>query len=164
MTTQQTSPRSGVLPAIGLLARLALGGTLLVAGALKLADLTGSVQSVLAYELVGYEAAQLVGTVLPVLECATGLLLILGLLTRPAAVVGTALMVLFVVAIASAWARGLSIDCGCFGTGGTVADGETAYLSEILRDLALAAAGVLLILLPYTPFSLDRALAQKGVR
>ena len=45
-----------------------------------------------------------------------GLYLLAGLLTRIAAIVACALMVLFLIAQAQAWARGLSLDCGCFGT------------------------------------------------
>ena len=54
-----------------------------------------------------------------------GALLLAGLLTRGAAAVAGLLMLVFVAGIASAWARGLSIDCGCFGTGGPVAPGDT---------------------------------------
>jgi len=39
--------------------------------------------------------------------------------------------------VGSAWARGLQIDCGCFGGGGAVAAADTAYPAEILRDSAL---------------------------
>lgn len=145
---------------VGLLARLALGGVLLVAGLLKVRDLTGSVQSVLAYEIFGYEVSRLIGTVLPIVEIAVGLLLLLGLLTRAAAWVGGGLMVVFVAGIISAWARGLAIDCGCFGTGGPVDPEDTAYLSEILRDLALLAAAAWLVVRPRTPLSLDSLLTK----
>jgi hypothetical protein len=65
-------------------------------------------------------------------------------------------MLIFVIAISQAWARGLSIDCGCFGGGGKVAPGETKYLSEILRDLGLAALGIYLIRYPKTRFALEK--------
>ena len=48
-------------------------------------------------------------------------------------------MIVFIAAVSSAWARGLSIDCGCFGGGGQVAAGQTKYLQEILRDVGLLA-------------------------
>ena len=51
---------------------------------------------------------------------AVGLLLVIGLLTRVSAVVLGLLLVAFIVGVGSAWARGLSIDCGCFGGGGQV--------------------------------------------
>ena len=146
---------------VGLLARLVLGGVLLWAGWTKVVDLTGSVQSVVAYELFSFEVARLVGTMLPVVEIALGLLLLAGLLTRWSAAVGGLLMAAFVVGVASAWARGLSIDCGCFGTGGPVDPEDTRYLSEILRDVGLLALAAWLVVRPRTPMSLD-ALLTKG--
>jgi len=138
-----------------------LGGVLVVAGWIKIVDITGSVQSVLAYELFSYEVARLVGTMLPVVEIAVGLLLVSGLLTRASATLAGLLMVVFVVGVASAWARGLAIDCGCFGTGGPVDPEDTRYLYEILRDLGLLALAAWLVARPRTPFSLD-ALLLKG--
>lgn len=146
---------------VGLVARLVLGGVLVVAGTIKIVDITGSVQSVLAYQLFSYDVARFVGTMLPVVEIAAGLLLVTGLLTRAAAVAGSLLMAVFIVGIVSAWARGLTIDCGCFGTGGPVDPEDTRYLSEILRDVGLLALGAWLVVRPRTPLSLD-ALLTKG--
>lgn len=150
--------RSRWLDLVGLLARLALGGVLLVAGALKIGDPTGSIQSVVAYRLVDYRLAEMIGLMLPVVEIALGALLLIGLLTRWSALLGGLLMLVFIAGIVSAWARGLSIDCGCFGSGGPVAPSETAYLSEILRDAGLAAAGAWLVARPRSLASLDARL------
>jgi uncharacterized membrane protein YphA (DoxX/SURF4 family) len=145
---------------VGLLARLVLGAVLVVAGWVKIIDITGSVQSVLAYELFSYEVARVVGTMLPVVEIAVGLLLVAGLLTRASAALGGLLMVVFIAGVASAWARGLAIDCGCFGTGGPVDPEDTRYLSEILRDVALLALAAWLVVRPRTTLSLDAVLTK----
>lgn len=149
-----------VLDVIGLLARLVLGGVLLAAGLLKVGDPTSSIQSVVAYDLMGYELARFVGATLPVVEIALGLLLVIGLFTRVSALLGMLLMGVFVAGIASAWARGLSIDCGCFGDGGPVDPGDTAYLQDILRDLGLALAGLWLVLRPHTLAAVDTLLRR----
>ena len=65
-------------------------------------------------------------------------------------------MFLFIAAISKAWARGLTIDCGCFGGGGQVAKGETKYLEEILRDTGLVILAIYLVMYPRGKFSLDR--------
>ena len=62
-----------------------------------------------------------------------GLALLLGVFVRTAAIAVAVLLVVFLVGCGSAWARGLQIDCGCFGNGGRVAAGETAYPVEVLR-------------------------------
>jgi uncharacterized membrane protein YphA (DoxX/SURF4 family) len=143
---------------VGLLARLVLGVVLVVAGALKVTTPAVSAMAVRAYQLLPYDVAGVVGVALPVVEIAAGLLLVLGLLTRPAAVVGGLLMLAFLVGIISAWARGLTIDCGCFGGGGTIAAAQTHYLSETLRDIGLALCAAWLVVRPRTAFSLDRRL------
>lgn len=142
---------------VGLAARLILGGVLLVAGGLKLGNLASSVEAVRAYRMLPYELTSLVGNALPIVEVAVGLMLILGLFTRAAAAVGTLLMLAFVIAIGSVWARGISIDCGCFGGGGVVdtAAALAAYPWEMARDLALMVAGVWLSVRPRTPWALD---------
>ena len=56
--------------------------------------------------------------------------------------------------MASAAARGLSIDCGCFGGGGPVPPGQTAYAAEIVRDLGLLAAAGWLVARPQSRLSL----------
>lgn len=146
----------------GLVVRLALAGVMLYAGWSKVTDLTGSVQNVLAYELFGYEVSRLIGILLPVVELALGALLLVGLLTRASAAATAALLVVFVAGIVSAWARGLAIDCGCFGTGGPVAPEDTAYLADIVRDLGFLLLAAWLVVRPRTLLSLDRLL-QKGL-
>ena len=87
-----------------------------------------------------------------------GVLLVLGLFTRVSALIGTVLMLAFVIGIAQAWARGLSIDCGCFGGGGQVAPEQTKYGREIARDLGLAVCGAWLAIRSRSTWSLDRLL------
>ncbi|YAL81954.1 MauE/DoxX family redox-associated membrane protein [Dermacoccaceae bacterium W4C1] len=146
-------PRTADL--IGTLLRLVLGIVLIVAAGLKLENLAESRSATRAYELLPVEVANLVGTILPFAELTAGVLLVLGLLTRGSAIVAGVLMLVFIGAVSSAWARGLSIDCGCFGGGGTVAANQTAYRSEIIRDVALAACAAWLVVRPQTRWSLD---------
>ena len=143
-------------PWLGLIARLILGGVLFLAGYLKVDEPDKSQMAVRAYEMLPISIANLLGLVLPFVEVAIGALLILGSLTRFMAALGGFTMVIFIIAIAQAWARGLNIDCGCFGGGGTVAPGETKYLQEILRDIGLVFLAVYLIRYPSTKFSLDK--------
>ncbi|HEY5247920.1 MAG TPA: DoxX family protein [Dermatophilaceae bacterium] len=147
---------SGRIPdLIGLLARLILGVVLIWAGVAKVTSPGLSAQAVRAFQILPYDFAGYVGYGLPVVEILVGVLLVAGLLTRASAVVGGLLMVAFIVGIGSAWARGLSIDCGCFGGGGTIAAAQTQYPLEILRDVGVAACAAWLVVRPRTPYSLD---------
>jgi hypothetical protein len=80
--------------------------------------------------------------------------------TWAAAIGSMALLLVFVTGVTQAWARGLSIDCGCFGGGGAVAPGETAYVEELLRDTAFIALAAWLVVRPRTLFALETRLAD----
>lgn len=139
-----------------LAARLLLGGVLISAGVLKLPDPAESVRAVRAFQALPEVVVPTVGYGLPVLEVVVGAMLVLGIAVRLSAVVGAVLMVAFTAGIASAWARGLTIDCGCFGGGGEVAAGETEYGTEILRDGGLLLVAALLVRWPDGRLSLTR--------
>jgi len=149
-------------PWFGLVARLILGGVLFAAGYLKVGTPDKSQMAVRAYEMLPISVANLLGLILPFVEVVIGALLILGSLTRFMAALGGFTMIVFIIAIAQAWARGLNIDCGCFGGGGTVAPGETKYLQEILRDIGLVFLAAYLIRYPSTKFSLDKNQKSKS--
>jgi uncharacterized membrane protein YphA (DoxX/SURF4 family) len=134
--------RRALLPWLGTAARLLLGAVFVVAGALKLPDPAAAVRAVRAYRLLPEELVAPVAFGMPVLEIAVGLALLAGVFVRTAAIASAVLLIVFIAAVASAWARGLQIDCGCFGDGGEVGAGETAYGAEILRDLALLLAAL----------------------
>lgn len=143
-------------PWLTLLSRLILGGVLFAAGALKIGNLQKSAMAVRAYEMLPVELANFLGYALPWIEIGIGLLLIVGASVKICGLLGAFTMLAFIIAIAQAWARGLSIDCGCFGGGGTIDPDETKYLSEIIRDIGLLAMGVFLYYFPKGKLSLDR--------
>ena len=151
-----------IQPWFGLLARLTLGGVLFAAGYLKVGKADESQMAVRAYEMLPIQIANMLGLILPFIEVVIGALLILGALTRVMAALGGFTMIVFIIAIAQAWARGLNIDCGCFGGGGAVEPGQTKYLQEILRDIGLVFLAVYLIRYPSTKFSLDKNQNRKS--
>jgi len=144
---------------LGLLARLLVGGVWVVAGLLKLPDPAGNVRAVRAYRILPEAVVPVVGHALPVLEVLVGLCLLLGALTRVAAVVSSVLLLAFVIGISSAWGRGLQIECGCFGGGSGPTTGATAaYPWEIARDVGLLVASLWLVRRPRTHWAADNRL------
>ena len=128
------------------------------AGLSKITDSAASVRAVRAYRVLPEALARPVGYGLPLLEIALAALLLAGLGTRLCAVVAAVLLVVFLAGMTSAAVRGLSIDCGCFGGGGTVAKGETNYTVEILRDIGLLVLATWVAVFPRSRISLDAAL------
>lgn len=152
-----------VRPWLGAAARFGLAAVWLLAGASKVGDLAASGRAVNAYRLMPYDVSAVIGAALPLVELALGVLLLLGLASRLAAGVSAGLLLLFVAGISSAWARGLAIDCGCFGSGGQLPAGQgPSYGPEILRDLGFLVLAGFLLRWPLTPVSLDNWLAGRS--
>jgi len=149
------------IPWISLVARLIIGGAIAIAGFLKIGNLSQSVTAVRAYDLpLPSWMTEVLGYLLPIGEIVLGLVIIAGLFTRWTALLGAIMMLVYIVLIASAWARGLSIDCGCFTPGGLLLDTEkTRYLQDIFRDLGLLVCGVFVFIFPKSPISIDKWIA-----
>jgi uncharacterized membrane protein YphA (DoxX/SURF4 family) len=146
-------------PWITLAFRLILGGVLLVAGALKINDPYASATSVRAYQILPVDLANLIGFILPFAEVVVGTFLILGIWVRISAIAGGALMMIFIIAIAQAWIRGISLDCGCFGNGGLLESDELPvwnYTVEISRDVVLALFSGYIFRFPQGKLGLDK--------
>ncbi|KGN38818.1 MauE/DoxX family redox-associated membrane protein [Knoellia subterranea] len=151
-----------VADGLGLIARLVLGAVFLVAGGLKVTTPEALAKATQAYQVLPHDLAAYVGYALPTIEIVLGLLLVLGLFTRISAAITSLLLVAFIIGIAQAWERGLTIDCGCFGGGGAVSAEDTSYLPRILEDLGLLACGLWLSWRPTSFLSLDRLLFGAG--
>lgn len=165
MSLRQTVRRSEVVRDVfGLLARFGLAGIWLISGYLKAVDPRTTVVAVRGYQIFPEPLVVPFATVLPYLEIALGLLLVAGLATRLAAVLSAVVLVAFIAGVISAAARGLSIDCGCFGGGGDVPAGQTAYVQEILRDLGFLALAGYLVIRPDTPASVDRWVRRRSAQ
>jgi uncharacterized membrane protein YphA (DoxX/SURF4 family) len=153
--------RAHVLDLVGTFARLGLAAVWLVSGTLKAVDPDQTVVAVRAYDVLSRGAVDAVAAVLPFLEIGLGLLLLLGIGTQLVAVVSALLLLVFLAGVGQAWARGLAIDCGCFGGGGAVAPGATAYLQEILRDTGFLGLAAWLVARPHTLLSVDARLSAE---
>jgi uncharacterized membrane protein YphA (DoxX/SURF4 family) len=145
---------------VGTLARLGLAAVWLVSGVVKAADPEQTYLAVAAYDVLPSGLVDPVATALPFVELALGLLLVAGVATRSVAVASAVLLGVFIAGVAQAWARGLAIDCGCFGGGGTVAPDETRYPQEIARDTAFLLLAAWLVIRPRTLLAVDGLLRR----
>lgn len=146
--------RAPLLPLLGVAIRVAAAAIWLVAGGAKIADLEHFHAQVEQYKLLPHALEAPFAYTLPFVEVIVGLYLLAGLLTRVAAIAGCVLMVAFLVAQGQAWARGLSLDCGCFGS----LSHERVGAATILRDIALGLPSLVLAIRPARALSLDRLL------
>ena len=122
--------------ALTLLSRALLAVVFLWAGLAKGADRQGFVVAVDAYRVLPRGLVIPVAAVLPWLEVSLGAFLALGVFVRFAGAVSAGLVLLFLGVLVQAKARGLAIDCGCFGGGGP---GTGVTWLDIGRDIPLLA-------------------------
>ena len=148
----------------GLVARVVVGVVWIWAALAKLPYPADSVRAVRAYRLLPEAIVPTVGHALPMVEILVGFIILVGLFTRPTAVVSALLFLAFVIGIASAWARGLQIDCGCFGGGGFDSNATSKYPWEIARDGGLLLLSLYLVWRPRSPLSVDNLIARLSRR
>jgi len=104
------------LKTVNFILRLIVGGVFVIAGVLKIAHPTSFANDIANYRLLPHNAVNLLAITLPWIEVVAGALLVAGTWKRASAVLITLLMIVFLIAIGQALARGLDIRCGCFGT------------------------------------------------
>ena len=116
--------------------RLLAGGLFVIPGVLKAADPGAFLKAVENYRILPHALAVGTAFYLPWLEIVCGTGVISRRLRAGALGLLILLMLVFMVALVSAWSRGLNIDCGCFGSDG---DGPAHYGRALTRDVFILA-------------------------
>jgi uncharacterized membrane protein YphA (DoxX/SURF4 family) len=131
-------------PVLVRLCGLAVGALLLVAALAKLGELEGFARQLHNFHLAPLGAENLLAMTLPWIELVAGLSLLLGVRPRSGAWVAAGFMVVFTVAVGLAMARGLNIECGCFGS----ADATRIGWSKLGQNLVFTAGALIASLRP----------------
>lgn len=150
--TEETSTSERALDVLSALARFGLAAMWITSGASKIGKHMTVTQSIEAYEIFTPHWSGLLANLIGPLELAGGLILLLGIKIRPAGWVSFGVLVLFIIGLASAYARGLQIDCGCFGPDPDHTDGDLRW--AIIRDVGLIAVTLFMIYRPFKKFAL----------
>ncbi|MFH1009719.1 MAG: MauE/DoxX family redox-associated membrane protein [bacterium] len=130
-----------LLRILAFLCRIGLAAVFLFAAWPKLQDPAAFAKAIwnyrMALPLLGMNYVNAMALFLPALELVLALALVVGIWRRGASLLTMAFMLLFIIAISSAVARGLNIDCGCFGTSQAgVAIAHKVGLRRLLEDVA----------------------------
>ena len=123
--------------------RIVLGGLFVYAGAVKIAEPLGFAQDIRNYRLVGQSLSFVAAVVLPWLEVLAGAFLVAGIWKRGAALVISGLLVFFIVLTLVTMARGIDVDCGCFGS-----LSRKSGWGVVLEDLGMLYLGLCLLVAP----------------
>jgi uncharacterized membrane protein YphA (DoxX/SURF4 family) len=116
-------------------ARLLIGALFVYASIHKIADPADFAMSIRNYMIVPSSWSNIVALTLPWIELGAGCFLILGVQTRPSALLTTGLLGIFLGAVVYAYSIGLDIDCGCFSSAASSTGRVGIY--HLVRDSSL---------------------------
>ena len=144
---------SKILDVISAIARFYMAYVWIHAGIAKLGKHMEMTQAITAYKIFTQEWSSYLAQLIGPLEIAGGVLLLLGLFLRASSKVAAVVLVLFMIGIGQAWARGLAIDCGCFNVTG-LNDAQTMdYIKTLLRDAGYLILTIWTIRRPFKKFA-----------
>ncbi len=138
------------------IARLVIGSLFVYASIYKIIDPADFSNAIRNYLILPVEWSNIAALTLPWIEFVAGTFLILGVQTKPAALLTTGMLAVFLAALVYAYSTGLDIDCGCFGS---AADSEGRVgIFHILRDTGFFVLSLAIVLFDGGHFCVERAL------
>ena len=131
-------------PGLVMVAQLAIAVVFLAAALGKIGDAGAFARQIHHFRLLPLGLENTLAITLPWIELVAALALLLRFRPRAGAVITAALMGLFVFVVAAAVARGLDIECGCFGT----ADASHVGTAKLIENVGLLALALVASLKP----------------
>lgn len=143
-TATRSLPASGAAKVFMLAARIILGAIFIYAAYVKLRDPWELfAMSIDSYQVLPLRMAEMAARVIPWLELAIGLMLIAGVWLRISGTIVSLMLLTFFTLMVRAYAKGMQINCGCFGPG------EAISWKTLLRDGSMAAAAIAMTALAF---------------
>jgi uncharacterized membrane protein YphA (DoxX/SURF4 family) len=127
--------------------RWVVAAVFLAAALPKISDPTSFATDIDNYRMVPDALIGPIAVALPLLEALVGVALITGVHARGAALVASGLLVAFAAGMVQAIARGIDLDCGCFGH---VVETRVSWLT-VTRNVVLTLACALVAMGPDLP-------------
>jgi putative oxidoreductase len=147
------------IPVLALLSRLYLGGLFLYACVHKILHPDAFAMDVATYQLLPLWSVNGFALTVPFIELVVGLLLVLGVRVRAAALVTSLLLVSFMVALGFALNKGLNLSCGCFASEGAKHDPISGF--TLLRDTGWLVLGLFILFFDDRPLGLERVFIKR---
>lgn len=130
---------------IDLASRITISVIFLVSAIAKMVNFDDTVIAMIGYEIIGSGLATYTAIGVIAMEIVLALWGFSGWRKQQFYQVSILVLVAFIMLIASAWARGLEINCGCFGSSEVPENPTLGYVKDIARDLlfiAISGAGL----------------------
>lgn len=130
---------------IQILIRLIIGGVYIYVAWNKLINPEEFAKAIKNYDMLPVQLINIIAITLPYIELFAGLFLIFGFYKKGSSAILGLTLVVFIIALTSAYARGLNIDCGCGFTSTTQeTSSKTDLLVRIFEDI-LMLIGVVIV-------------------
>jgi len=126
-----------------LIIRLVVAGIFVRAALPKIDAPSAFASAVQGFQIVSVSFSVWVAIILPWTELVAGIGLLVPAIRRGSGLILSVLLISFIALHASAWARGLDISCGCFGTESVT---TSRYPWFITRNALLLAATILVVI------------------
>ena len=138
---------------ITLLFRVVVGAIFIYASYYKIIEPAVFAKGIWFYHLVPGNLINLLAVFLPWIELVCGVALIIGWQYRGTVILVNLMMIMFMVALASAVYRGISIDCGCFKAAQA---SESSAMNSLLWDFGIIAMSMQLCFSKSKKWMLDK--------
>ncbi len=135
-----------------LISRIIVGMLFIVVGTGKIADPNLFTKEIANYRIFPELLVHWTAIAIPWIEVVCGLMLTAGIRLRANALIVAAMLVAFNFMVASAWIRGLDINCGCYSN---IAK-QTVGLPKILENTAFFVLALLIFLSPNSRFTMEK--------
>jgi uncharacterized membrane protein YphA (DoxX/SURF4 family) len=116
------------------LIRLAVGGFFLYAAVGKIVNPNEFAAAIHNYRMMPPEIINLMAIIIPWIELVSGVCLIIGFKIKGANLIISTMLIVFIIALSSAYTRGLNISCGCFSTAAAV---KSDLLMRAFEDILM---------------------------
>jgi uncharacterized membrane protein YphA (DoxX/SURF4 family) len=125
-----------------LIVRLIVGGLFIYASIDKILNPDQFAKILHNYRLVPPQCINLMAIIMPWIEFTAGTSLLLGFMYRGANLIIFSLLIVFTIALAINYIRGVNINCGCFSTSSSA---KSDLLAKIIEDLLIMLGCVILM-------------------
>jgi putative oxidoreductase len=119
---------------ITFLIKLAIGGFFIYAAVGKIINPDEFARSIHNYRMMPPDIINLMAITIPWIEIIAAVCLIIGFKTKGANLIIAGMLVVFIIALSSAYARGLNINCGCFSSAAAL---KSDLLMRIIEDVLM---------------------------
>jgi len=139
--------------------RIFIGVLFVAASVHKILDPFEFAVSIRNYMIAPASWSNIIALTLPWIELGAGLMLILGIQTKPAALLTTGMLAVFFAALIYAYSIGLDIDCGCFSSSSS-SEGRVG-IYHLVRDSLLVVISASVLLFDRGEFGIGRLVWQR---